>query len=225
MKRNQDGNSVTMIFFDILRLIWRGLFGIVRFLVTPYSFKKEDNSSARWMSKSEQRKFLSAQNHGFVINNELKLSLKDSNKNMVCISPTGGGKTSSVLTPNVLQLSDSSSSVILDVSGEIYNTTAGYLQARGFHVQVLDLTNPAESDLFYNPFGRTIGNSTAERRVIKTLLQSVYGSNTSDAFWTSGAATLMHICLSAMNAEDLERLSLPNLKRLVVNLNVRASSG
>jgi type IV secretory pathway TraG/TraD family ATPase VirD4 len=80
-----------------------------------------------------------------------RLSLEESFKHLLVVAPTGTGKTSKFIIPNVLTLAQNKNSIIVtDPSGEIFSQTSGYMQSQGFKVLKFDPTNP-EHSICFNP--------------------------------------------------------------------------
>jgi type IV secretory pathway TraG/TraD family ATPase VirD4 len=80
---------------------------------------------ARWMGFFRKRRFLKGKHTGLVLAPGLRLSAEESFKNLVLMAPTGSGKTTRYVIPNLLELQGSA--VVTDPSGEIYQATSGYL--------------------------------------------------------------------------------------------------
>ncbi|MFP3340236.1 type IV secretory system conjugative DNA transfer family protein, partial [Micrococcus sp. SIMBA_131] len=79
-------------------------------------------------SKFEREsKLISARHKGFSITGKKHLSVTQSRENLVIVSPSGGGKTSSVIFPSCFNIE--SSMIINDPSGEI-STTKNYFLSR-----------------------------------------------------------------------------------------------
>lgn len=71
------------------------------------------------------------------------------NNNDLCIAPSGGGKTTSYVLPNVLNSQESM--VVVDTKGNLYRKTADCLQQKGYRVLLLDFTDLQHSPVGYNP--------------------------------------------------------------------------
>jgi type IV secretory pathway TraG/TraD family ATPase VirD4 len=81
------------------------------------------HGKANWMSGKEASRFLAGGNQGVVLAPGRRLSAAESFKNLVLLAPTGSGKTTRYVIPNLLRLSGSA--VVTDPSGEIYRATSG----------------------------------------------------------------------------------------------------
>lgn len=123
------------------------------------------HGKASWMSGKEATRFFAGGNQGLVLAPGKRLSASESFKNLILLAPTGSGKTTRYVIPNLLALQGSA--VVTDPSGEIYKATSGYLARRGFAIQVLLPAAPAES-LTFNPLA--CFSSPQELRRLATIL-------------------------------------------------------
>lgn len=153
---------------------------------------------ARWMSRKETAAFLSPRHSGLALSPALRLSQDASFRNLALIAPTGSGKTTRYVIPNLLQLAGSA--VVTDPSGEIYRTTSGFLARQGFRIQVLQ---PAEVErsLRFNPLA--CFRSEQELRRLAGVLAE--GSAGADPFWTIGATNILALVLRALVASANSR--------------------
>lgn len=107
-----------------------------------------------------------------------------SNNNMLVIGSSGTYKTTSIVTPNLLQAQDNF--IVLDVKGEIMFKYGLYLKKHGYTLRCLNLKNQEQSDR-YNPFEYI----ETEEDLIK-LIANIQDSLTppdsmkGDPFWDDG---------------------------------------
>ena len=67
-------------------------------------------------------------------------SEEQSFQNLMLVAPTGMGKTSGLVIPNILK--STGSIVVTDPSGEIFSKTSGYMKnVRGYDVWVFNTTD------------------------------------------------------------------------------------
>ena len=92
------------------------------------------------MGRTERRRFLSRHHRGLVLGPGQRLSQRESFNNLVLVAPTGSGKTTRYVIPNVLLAQGSV--VVTDPSGEIFAQTAGHLAERGYRVELLQPARP-----------------------------------------------------------------------------------
>lgn len=201
-------------------------YSLARLLGAPFRwllgiFRSKIHGDARWMSRGEQRRFLSPRHQGLVFSAKHRLSLEDSFKHLALVAPTGAGKTSRYVIPNVLQAAGSV--VVTDPAGEIFTKTSGHLADRGYRIQVLQ---PATLDrsLRFNPlhYWRT----PQELRQLATILAHHGTGGHSDPFWTVSAVNVLYLLLSALvNVEDDGYVCLANLRWLLNHLGRSERTG
>ena len=139
-----------------------------------------------------------------------------SNNNMIVIGSSGTYKTTSVVTPNLLQANENY--IILDVKGELLYKYGLFLKSRGYTIRVLNLKEQDKSDA-YNPFDY-IEN---ELDLIKLIANIQAACNppdavTSDSFWKEGASlTLL--------SEETGSPKSPNLSGRKYTENLVAGAG
>lgn len=114
---------------------------------------------------------------------------KLSNNNMLVVAASGKYKTTSVVTPNLLQATDHY--IVLDVKGELQYKYGLYLKSKGYDIRSLNLKTPEKSDR-YNPFAYI----EKEEDLIR-LIENIYDSleppdaMKNDPFWTDGPKLYM----------------------------------
>lgn len=166
------------------------------------------------MTRWEVRRFLNPRNRGLVLAAGRRLSVADSCKNLVLVSPTGSGKTTRYVIPNVLNAEGSL--VVTDPSGEIHARTAAHLEQRGFRIQVLQPTKIGASVRF-NPLA--YWQTPQELRQLATMLGLQSQGRNSDPFWATSAINLLYIALAAVaNIPDEREHHLGNLRWLLNHL-------
>lgn len=135
------------------------------------------------MKWRERRRFLAPAHGGLVLGPQQRLSLKDSFTNLVLVAPTGSGKTTRYVIPNVLLAEGSV--VVTDPSGEIFQATAGHLAERGFAVETLRPADLARSHRF-NPLA--YWRTPQELRRLATILATAVSGPHSDPFWSTSVS-------------------------------------
>ena len=139
-----------------------------------------------------------------------------SNMNMLVIGGSGTYKTTSVLTPNLLQVS--CTNVILDIKGDLLRQYGQYLKAHGITVKSLNLINQEESDR-WNPFAY-IEKETDLIRIITNIQRAVKPPDAmkGDPFWDDGAGLYLQAMFYyewLQAKEEHRKSSMNNILRLV----------
>jgi type IV secretory pathway TraG/TraD family ATPase VirD4 len=178
--------------------------------------RRNIHGRSRWMNWYERRRFLRYSQSGLVLHKGRCITPQESFKNLALVAPTGSGKTTRYVIPNLLELQGSA--VVTDPSGEIYRATAGHLKKQGFKVEVLQPANAMQSRHF-NPLTYLDGHQELGE-LARTLAE--YGNQgegdsgsggDSGAFWTHGAADILTIGLHALSAtSDPSYRNLGNLR-------------
>ena len=166
------------------------------------------------MNRSERHRFLSPDHRGIVLSPRYRLSRQASFTNLALVAPTGSGKTTRYVIPNVLQVQGSV--VVTDPSGEIYRLTSGHLRNRGFGIQVLQPADVARSERF-NPLANWC--RPQELRQLATILGMSVQSRGADPFWATSAVNLLWLSLAALVRVEAEQfVNLGNLRWLLNHL-------
>ncbi len=147
-----------------------------------------EHGSSDWCEGGEQYRVLS-RNSGLILaqNNYLPLN-KIGNINVLIVGGSGSGKSSSYTIPNAHQMLGSY--VFTDPKGEIYDSTAGYLQKNGYEIKILNLVNPTSSDS-YNPL-QHIQNEIDVDVIANTIVKGQKSEGmASDPYWDNMAEILL----------------------------------
>jgi type IV secretion system protein VirD4 len=186
----------------------------VRFL---YGLIFPPKKGARFLSRSKRRWVLNNQNDGLLVDGKnLRMSAKASFEHCAVISPTGRGKTSRFLIPNVLMLDDCSL-VVTDPDGEIFNATSGILREKGFDVQVFNLVDPAMSFRF-NPVAKADSFLDIDN-LAHGIIHSAYPVvSPKDKIWYDEPETILSVLLHCLkNTGQKESMNLHNVLYLLQN--------
>src|SRR5882724_11490549 len=184
-------------------------------------FREKLHGDAHWMGFWERRSFLRAKNDGLILAPRKRLSRADSHTNVCLVAPTGSGKTTRYVIPNVLQVEGSV--VVTDPAGEIFAKTSGHLQERGFAIQVLQPADLCHC-LRFNPLH--YWRKPQELRQLATMLGLSTAGRNSDPFWSTSAINLLALTLAALSrVEDESFRNLGNLRWLLNHLGGGAATG
>ncbi len=135
-------------------------------------------------------KILFSTEAGFCLTGNRSLTNKDSYSNAVVFGGSGSGKSSVVLIPSILKMTQSSS-IVHDPSGELYHQTSGALKEKGYTVKALNYANPDYSEN-YNPLQR-VKTVSDIKKISRMLVHTSLGGNAKDPFWNNTAETLLTV--------------------------------
>jgi type IV secretory pathway TraG/TraD family ATPase VirD4 len=139
-------------------------------------------------------KLIRKKHRGFVLDGKRALTVKRSQENVMCVSPSGGGKSTTIIFPSILCCPHSM--IVNDNSGEL-SQSENYLLSKGFVVKYLDFGNP-EKSLFYNPLKRICSSSD----IAKVSSMLVRTSNEKSDFWTLKSEELISICIEYLTENE-----------------------
>ncbi len=194
------------VFLTIIEGILRFLLGLAESIVASSDDKKYKASFASSWS------LLSPWNFGFNLTGNKKLSVKNSYQNALIVASTGMGKTTVVLLPSLYSMNGSF--VIHDPSGEIFSKSAGYLQAKGYEIKVLNFSKP-EISSGYNPLARANSNSDIQKIASMLVENSLGGHGSKDPFWTNMAISLLTMLITILKTQAPEYQNLYNIRHLL----------
>ncbi len=163
------------------------------------------------MNRAERRQFLDPSHRGLVLSPEHRLSRQTSFTNLVLVAPTGSGKTTRYVIPNVLAVEGSV--VVTDPAGEIHAATSDHLRNRGFRLFSVRPAELAQSERF-NPLAQW--RTPQELRQLASMLGRTIQGPGSDPFWSTAAINLLSVGLSAVAVvENEQERTLGNLRWLL----------
>ncbi|WP_438947049.1 type IV secretory system conjugative DNA transfer family protein [Sediminibacterium sp.] len=174
--------------------------------------KNEHDYHATFGNKSDH---FSLFNHGFSVG-EYSLTKKQSFQNVLCLGPTGSGKSQSVITRSIISLARGKSSmVIFDPSGaELFTLLSGYLDKKGYKVVQYNFMDSRYSECF-NPLSDIQTVNDAQKTAL-LLIRNTIGENKSDPFWENSAVMLISLMIRFLvfHCEPQHR-TLQNVLRLI----------
>ena len=205
------------VFYWILSFLWAVLvlcFDVLVFLFQAiFNRKSQIYGSADFLKGRAKRNLLSTANDGLVIDGVRRISLQKSFQHLCIVAPTGAGKTSRYIFPNVLN-AHKESLVITDPSAEIYHKSAAYLEKQGYQVLALNVAD-VENSVKYNPLARATNYSDV-MKVVDILVESAYpNSGANEAFWLDGAKSFLAILIKSLTNCPEEKRNLNTVRTLL----------
>lgn len=169
-----------MIYLIIIAVI------IVMAFIAPAKKETTNDFNAEFGNASEH---LSLFNKGFSLTGGLKATTRDmAYKNALIIGQSGSGKTSTVLIGSVFTIARGNSSMaIMDVSGEIYKLTSGYLASQGYKIICIDFGPDSDG---FNPLS-VCKTPDDIQRVAQILVKNSNVESKSDQFWATAGEMLL----------------------------------
>ncbi|TND10174.1 MAG: TrsK protein [Bacteroidetes bacterium] len=195
----------------LLEALFKLLAELFEMAVDRFS-KKNKTYDAKFIRGSD---LLSNRNIGFCLTGDTSLSVKNSYQNALVIGGTGVGKSSVVLIPSLYSMT--SSFVIHDPSGELFQKTAGHLHARGYAVKVLNFSKPSVS-AGYNPLARAHTSSEIQKVASMLVENSLGGTGKADPFWNTQATALLSMLITILKTQAPEYQNLYNVRQLLNQL-------
>jgi len=194
-----------------LRTIGRGLWFLLMLLIMRRQGRPgTSHGSARWASDAERAALRPRPGHadlvvGRIGQRRIAIPERDQYEHLLLVAPTGAGKTSGVILPNLLTEPGTRSLVITDPKRELLRKSTQALRTRygAENVWVLDFLDPALSR-GYNPLAYVTDAATAD------LFAQTWVRNTGeskDAFWSNAARTL--IGAAALHLVATEEITPP----------------
>lgn len=158
-------------------------------------------------------KKMSRWNKGLVVDGKNRICLDDSFRHLLCVAPSGAGKTSNYIIPNLLTLSKPSL-IVTDPSGEIYNSTHMNLKGKGYLIKCLDF-RVGKIGLQYNPLHRA-KSITEIQQIAEILIQAGGKSGFEENFWNNAATSFLSLMLRFLWSKNK---TAPNLEQLFLLTN------
>lgn len=209
-----SGNPIGVIFQIIGAVFGAVGTGLYHLILRTHASRNGIHGTARFLNNWwEKPRLISTQHKGIVVDGKRKISLKRSFQHAAIVAPTGMGKTTKYVIPNLLQLKNGSA-VVTDPSGDIFDRTAGYLQGQGYQTKLLDFSGLARS-LRYNPLARAQSHSEI-KQVATVLVESAFPDAKGDAaFWNIGGINIIYTMIKLLKSEAPEVQNLYNLRFLL----------
>ena len=110
------------------------------------------------------------------------------NNNVMVIAGTGGGKTKSVVEANLLH-AQYQSMVVLLTKRRLLDQYRVHLKKRGYRIKILNLVNPDESALGFDPMLHVKDDSDLAL-LGKSLMECTGDTSKDDRYWQNSAASL-----------------------------------
>ncbi len=178
-----------------------------------FSNNTKSGENAQFAGFFDRYKVLRGAYDGLAIG-DYRLSLNDSFAHLCLMAPTGAGKSTKYVIPNVLSLDYSM--LITDPSGEIYKATSGHLARKGFKIKLLQPSDLLKS-LRYNPLARVKSHDDVQK-IVEILINSAYPSAAGDqVFWNNSAKTILSVLVKTLLHQPERYRNLHNLKHLLNN--------
>lgn len=200
-----------MIVSRIVSGVYSGIKGLL--------FPKNVYGTARWLGFFERRNLINSYNKGFVVDGVNRLSVKKSNVHCVAVAPTGMGKTTKIITPNLLTLCEQNfSMVVTDPSGELYTNCHQFLEKKKYNVKVINVEDLTTSDR-YNPLHRC-KNFTDIQKISEILVDTAFpnGNTGPEKFWNDSAKSIINLMIRMLKNKGSRFLNLYTLNHVLLQL-------
>lgn len=203
------------IIFELLHFLLKGIFDLICFIFAVEENDQLYNNSQ--MSGADRRKIFSRWNKGLVVNGKKRITKKQSLRHLCLVGSSGAGKTSSYFTPNLL-LAKNESFIVVDVDGNLFRSTSGYLNKQGYNIQVLDFDTITQS-VFYNPLTNAKTDDQLKALAEVIIQSSEASKGSSDSFWSYTSSHLLSLLLRFQKLLPEEFNTISNVRHLLTNLH------
>lgn len=196
---------------NLIVAVFEGLFsGLSDIAVSLVKSNRREQFNSDFMPAGKE---LSSNETGFCLTGNLSLTKHNSFSNAIAFASSGGGKSSCVLIPSILKMTDSSL-IVNDPSKELLLKTVSAKIAQGYTVKVLNYTDPLYSERF-NPL-RRITTISQVKKMSKLLITASLGNANKDKFWDLAAENLLTIFIRFTIFHSLpEKHTLYNVLQLL----------
>ncbi len=179
-------------------------------IASMFESRRDKNFNSTFGDISE---IASSWNHGFLVNKSDRLTKLQSFQNLLICGPTGSGKTSRLIFPNLAVLKDCSI-VVNDPSKELYTLFSGYA-SKYFDIKTLNFSDSTVSS-GYNILSR-IKRSNDIQKIANILVSSTLdkGNGGGDPFWSLQTKTLLSILLRLVQLQPEVYRNMANVKFLL----------
>jgi type IV secretory pathway TraG/TraD family ATPase VirD4 len=173
--------------------------------------KKE---GSRFLESGEYEQFISHRYDGLLMDGQrLRLSKKSSFQNVMCFAKSGQNKTTTYVITNVLDRAKEDCSLFInDPKGDVFKSTAGYLETQGFDVIVYDPENPTKSQ-YFNPCFEAKTEIELDQ-IAQAIIYSA-SPDPSDRIWNDGAVNVLSVILKTLSYGKASEFNLVNLHHVL----------
>ena len=140
------------------------------------------------------------------------------NNNVLVISGTGGGKTVSVVEPNLLH-AHNQSLVVLLTKRRLMDNYIPVFRKRGYDVKVLDLVNPDRSNVGYDPLLH-VKDDTDIRDMAKHLIAAGGCTSAKEPYWETSGASLLRAFVKLARHKFGKQATMNQMLELFRYINV-----
>lgn len=204
---------------DFISIIQSLIRTIAEFFHFGYSLTEPPPKDPSYKAEFDpDQKTLSIFHEGFCLDGKRSLSLTESLRHAIVVGKSGIGKSTSTFFPSLLTMHTSGNSfVIHDCSRELYLGCAGHLRKQGYHVKVLDLSDPFKS-IGWNPIEKNNDNSELDLERTVSMLTATTMKN-KDPFWDTSSASLITIVCRLVQHMPHQFRNLHNVRRFIMLMN------
>ncbi|MCB0515539.1 MAG: type IV secretory system conjugative DNA transfer family protein [Bacteroidetes bacterium] len=222
-----------LFFFGSTSLVSKSFFGkgsgtlglVLNGLLILVGLRREKDiayGSAEFADRAWKKQILHKRHTGLVVDGNNRISSDLSYKHVAVIAPSGMGKTSSYVMPNLLATDANTavSYVVTDPKGEMYEQCAEHLRKMGYNIVVFDVNNAAYNT--YNPLKRAESDEDINK-VAQILVNATLEGGSGDRFWNDNAMMLLVMLIRVLKnygriKGTADYYNLHNLRHLLNNL-------